>query len=67
MVADSPSVKVWQDTHPEHYMMIEALLAPVTKEYYSFAVRQGDPVFSYLAESIYRPDQDRWDPGFTQL
>jgi hypothetical protein len=45
MVADSPFVKVWQDTHPEHYMMIEALLAPVTKEYYSFAVRQGDPVF----------------------
>ncbi|GBC60484.1 amino acid ABC transporter substrate-binding pro tein [Desulfonema ishimotonii] len=45
MVADSPFVRVWRDTHPEHYLKIAALLAPVTKEYYAFAIRQGDPVF----------------------
>ncbi len=45
MVADSPFVKVWRDTHPEHYLMVEALLEPVTKEYYSLAIRHGDPQF----------------------
>ena len=45
VVADSPFVKVWRDTHPEHYLMVETLLEPVTKEYYSFAIRQGDLQF----------------------
>jgi polar amino acid transport system substrate-binding protein len=45
MVADSPFVKIWHETHPEHYLKVAALLAPVTREYYAFAVRQGDPVF----------------------
>lgn len=45
MVADSPFVRVWERTHPQHYLDIKALLTPVTKEYYAFAVRQGDPVF----------------------
>lgn len=45
MVADSPFVQVWSHTHPEHYLKIAALLEPVTKEYYAFAIRQGDPVF----------------------
>ena len=45
MVADSPFVKIWHETNPEHYMKVAALLAPVTKEYYAFAVRPGDPVF----------------------
>jgi len=45
MVADSPFVRVWRDSNPDHYLRIAALLAPVTLEYYAFAVRQGDPVF----------------------
>ena len=45
MVADSPFVSVWSRTHPEHYLKIQALLEPVTREAYAFAVRQGDPVF----------------------
>jgi polar amino acid transport system substrate-binding protein len=45
MVADSPFVKVWYETNPDHYMKVAALLAPVTKEYYAFAIRPGDPVF----------------------
>lgn len=45
MVADSPFVKIWHETNPEHYMKVAALLAPVTKEYYAFAVRPEDPVF----------------------
>ena len=45
MVADSPFVKVWRNTHPEHYPKIAALLAPVTKEYYAMAIRPGDPDF----------------------
>lgn len=45
MVADSPFVKIWYETNTEHYMKVAALLAPVTKEYYAFAVRPGDPVF----------------------
>ena len=45
MVADSPFVTVWRNTHPEHYQKITALLATVTKEYYAFAIRQGDPDF----------------------
>ena len=45
MVADSPFVKVWTKTHPEHYLKIKPLLTPVTQEYYAFAIRHGDPVF----------------------
>ncbi len=45
MVADSPFVRVWERTHPQHYLDIKALLTPVTKEYYAFAIRPGDPVF----------------------
>ncbi|MDB4442440.1 transporter substrate-binding domain-containing protein [bacterium] len=45
MVADSPFVQVWRNTHLEHYQKIAALLTPVTREYYAFAVRQGDPAF----------------------
>lgn len=45
MVADSPFVSVWSRTHPEHYLKVQALLTPVTKEDYAFAIRPGDPVF----------------------
>ena len=45
MVADSPFVRVWRDTHIEHYQKIAALLTPVTREYYAFAIRPGDPGF----------------------
>ncbi|MBW2441382.1 MAG: transporter substrate-binding domain-containing protein [Deltaproteobacteria bacterium] len=45
MVADSPFVMVWRNTHPEHYPQIAALLAPVTREFYAFAIRQGDSTF----------------------
>jgi len=45
MVADSPFVKVWRNTHLEHYQEIAALLEPVTREFYVFAIRQGDPDF----------------------
>ena len=45
MAADSPYVKIWHATNPEHYLRIAPLLAPVTKEYYAFAIRPGDPVF----------------------
>ncbi len=45
MVADSPFVRVWRNTHPEHYRQFAALLVPVTREYYAFAIRQGDPTF----------------------
>lgn len=45
MVADSPFIKVWKEAHPEHYLKFQALLAPVTKEHYSFAVRKGDSDF----------------------
>jgi polar amino acid transport system substrate-binding protein len=45
MVADSPFVKIWHETNPEHYLKVAALLAPVTREYYAFAIRQGDPDF----------------------
>ena len=45
MVADSPFVRVWRNTHPEYYSRIAALLAPVTREYYAFAIRQDDPGF----------------------
>jgi polar amino acid transport system substrate-binding protein len=45
MVADSPFVRIWHETNSEHYLKVAALLAPVTREYYAFAVRQGDPVF----------------------
>ncbi len=45
MVADSPFVRIWERTHPEHYRQVQALLTPVTQEYYAFAIRPGDPVF----------------------
>ncbi len=45
MAADSPFIRVWKESHPEHYLKIKSLLAPVTKEYYAFAVRKGDLEF----------------------
>lgn len=45
LVSDSPFVKIWHITNPEHYLKVAALLAPVTREYYAFAIRPGDPVF----------------------
>lgn len=45
MVADSPFVQVWRNTHLEHYQKISALLEPVTREFYAFAIRRGDPDF----------------------
>ncbi len=45
MVADSPFVRVWERTHPEHYREVQALLEPVTQEFYAFAIRPGDPMF----------------------
>ena len=45
VAADSPFVRVWRATHPEHYQKIVALLQPVTKEYYAFAIRPGDQTF----------------------
>jgi polar amino acid transport system substrate-binding protein len=44
-VHDSPFVQVWAGTHPDQQGRIKPLLAPVTKEYYGFAVRKGDPEF----------------------
>lgn len=45
MVADSPFVQIWRNTHVQHYQQVAALLAPVTREFYAFAIRQGDPDF----------------------
>jgi polar amino acid transport system substrate-binding protein len=45
LVADSPFVQVWRNTHMEHYQKIAALLEPVTREFYAFAIRPGDPDF----------------------
>lgn len=45
VAADSPFVSVWSRTHPEHYLKVQALLTPVTKEYYAFAIRPGDAAF----------------------
>jgi len=45
MVADSPFVQVWHSTHVQHYAQITALLEPVTREFYAFAIRKGDPDF----------------------
>jgi len=45
MVADSPFVQIWRNTHVEHYQEISALLEPVTREFYAFAIRPGDPDF----------------------
>jgi polar amino acid transport system substrate-binding protein len=45
MVADSPFVQVWRNTHLEHYQKIAALLEPVTREFYAFAIRPGEPDF----------------------
>jgi polar amino acid transport system substrate-binding protein len=44
-VHDSPFVQIWARTHPDRIGRIKPLLAPVTKEYYGFAVRKGDPEF----------------------
>lgn len=44
-VHDSPFVQVWARTHPDLAGRIKPLLAPVTKEYYGFAIRKGDPEF----------------------
>jgi polar amino acid transport system substrate-binding protein len=44
-VHDSPFVQVWSRTHPDLAGRIKALLAPVTKEYYGFAIKKGDPEF----------------------
>jgi ABC-type amino acid transport substrate-binding protein len=48
MVADSPFVRVWHNTHVEHYTSISALLDPVTREFYAFAIRKGDQDFLNL-------------------
>ena len=45
MVADSPFVRVWRNTHVEHYPKITALLEPVTREFYACAIRPGDQDF----------------------
>ena len=45
MAADSPFVRIWQATHPREALHVKALLAPVTKETYGFAIRKGDPDF----------------------
>ena len=45
MVADSPFVQIWRNTHVEYYQDIAALLEPVTREFYAFAIRPGDPDF----------------------
>ena len=45
MAADSPFVQVWHNTHLQYYTRIAALLNPVTREYYAFAIRRGDPEF----------------------
>ena len=44
-VHDSPFVQIWAQTHPDLSGRIKPLLAPVTKEYYGFAIRKGDPDF----------------------
>jgi polar amino acid transport system substrate-binding protein len=44
-VHDSPFVQIWARTHPDLSNRIKPLLAPVTKEYYGFAIRKGDPDF----------------------
>lgn len=45
MVADSPFIQVWAQTHPELEAKFKAMLSPVTKEHYGFAIRKGDPEF----------------------
>ena len=45
MVADSPFVRMWRSTQVEHHRKITALLEPVTREFYAFAIRPGDPEF----------------------
>jgi len=42
MAADSPFVRIWRATHMDRYTQIRALLAPVTHEFYAFAIRKGD-------------------------
>jgi len=45
MVADSPFVQRWRSTHSQYYTQMAALLAPVTREFYAFAIRPGDSEF----------------------
>ncbi len=45
MVADSPFVQIWRNTHVQLYSKINALLQPVTREFYAFAIRPGGPDF----------------------
>lgn len=45
IASDSPFIQIWYATHPQHAMKFAALTAPVTREYYAFAVRPGDAVF----------------------
>ena len=44
-VHDSPFVRAWAGTHPELEDRFKPMLEPVTKEYYGFAIRKGDPDF----------------------
>lgn len=45
-VHDSPLVEAWVSSHPELWVKVKALLAPVTKETFGFAIRKGD--FEFL-------------------
>lgn len=45
MTADSPFIRVWRATHPALHPKIKALLTPVTREFYGFAIRKGDLEF----------------------
>lgn len=45
ITADSPFVRVWRATHPRLHPQIKALLQPVTRETYGFAIRKGDLEF----------------------
>lgn len=44
-VHDSPLAQSWASSHPEHWAKVKPLLAPVTKEGLSFAIRKGDLEF----------------------
>jgi polar amino acid transport system substrate-binding protein len=44
-VHDSPLVEAWVSSHPELWVKVKPLLAPVTKETFGFAIRKGDLEF----------------------
>lgn len=44
-VHDSPLVETWVSSHPELWVKVKPLLAPVTKETFGFAIRKGDLEF----------------------